>query len=243
MRVFLGVGHGGVDCGAIGNGHHEADINLAIALACKSELECNGVIVGISRTKDENDPLTEEIAECNAFNADLAVDVHTNAGGGDGFEVFHTYLGGMGKTLAQNIESEVKALGQNSRGIKTKLNSSGKDYFGFIRQTNCPAVICEIGFIDNKSDLSAFDEESEQIAFGKAYARGILKTLGIAVKQEEKPEMKIYNYVQDMPEWARSAATKAIKKGVIKLDKDGKASVWECNLQSLVWLDRCGQLD
>ena len=243
MKVFLGVGHGGADCGAIGNGFYEADINLSIALACKAELERHGVTVGISRTTDENDPLTEEIRECNTFDPVLAIDIHTNAGGGDGFEVFHSHIGGVGKTLAQNIETEVKALGQNSRGLKTKLNSSGKDYFGFIRQTSCPSVICGIGFIDNKADLSAFDQENEQTAFGRAYARGILKTLGIAVKQEEEPEMKKYNYVPDMPEWARSAATKAIKKGIIKLDADGKASVWECNLQPLVWLERAGQLD
>lgn len=215
MKVFLGVGHGGIDCGAVGNGFEEADINLDIALACKEELERNGVTVGISRTTDENDPLTEEITECNAFDPALAVDIHTNAGGGDGFEVFHSYIGGVGKTLAQNIETEVKSLGQNSRGIKTKLNSSGKDYFGFIRQTNCPAVICEIGFIDNKTDLAAFDSLSERQAFGKAYARGILKTLGVDIVAEQKP-------VDETKHWAypyyRSLKAKGIEINEMRFD-------------------------
>lgn len=184
-KVFLGVGHGGKDPGACADGFEEADITLTMALACKKELERHGVTVGISRTKDEDDPLTEEISECNAFDPDVAVDIHVNAGGGDGFEAFHTLFGGVGKVLAQNIEAEVKALGQNSRGCKTRANSSGKDYYGFIRQTACPAVICEIGFIDNAKDRAAFDTQAKQESFAKAYARGILTTLGIKHLPEE----------------------------------------------------------
>ena len=184
-KVFLGVGHGGSDPGAQGGGLDEADINLGIAVACQAELLRHGVQVRMSRTKDEDDPLTEEICECNAYDPDLAVDIHTNAGGGVGFEVYHTLSGGKGKTLAQNIEAEVKAIGQTSRGCKTRANSSGKDYYGFIRQTKCPAVICECAFIDTAADRAKVDTADKQAAFGRAYARGILKTLGIKVKSEE----------------------------------------------------------
>ena len=34
--------------------------------------------------------------------------------------------------------------------------------------------------MDNRNDLNAFDEKHEQKKFGKAYAKGILKTLGIS---------------------------------------------------------------
>jgi len=119
------------------------------------------------------------VRECNAYAPDLALDIHVNAGGGDGFEAYHALSGGKGKTLAQNIEAEVKALGQNSRGCKTRAGSSGRDYYAFIRDTACTAVIAEIGFIDNAKDRAAFDTAQEQQAFGRAYARGILKTLGV----------------------------------------------------------------
>ena len=183
-KVFLGVGHGGSDPGAQGGGLDEADINLGIAVACQAELVRHGVQVCMSRTKDEDDPLTEEIQECNAYDPDLAVDIHTNAGGGTGFEVYHTLGGGTGKILAQNIEAEVKAIGQTSRGCKTRANSSGKDYYGFIRQTKCPAVICECAFIDTAADRAKVATTDKQAAFGRAYARGILKTLGIVVQPE-----------------------------------------------------------
>lgn len=178
-KVFLGVGHGGSDPGAV-KYIKEKDINLKMATACAKYLRDNGVEVMMSRTKDENDPLTEEIRECNAFNPDLAVDVHNNAGGGDGFEAYHSIIGGDSLTLAKNIEAEVLLIGQNSRGVKARTNSKGYDYYGFIRQTKCPSVICEGVFVDNASDAAQADSDAECKAFGEAYARGILKTLGIS---------------------------------------------------------------
>lgn len=62
-------------------------------------------------------------------------------------------------------------------------------------------------------------------------------------EQMEDEQMKIYNYVQDMPGWAQQAATKAIQKGVLAMDETGAVSVYACNLQPLVWLERTGALD
>lgn len=192
-KVFLGVGHGGNDPGA-SKYLVEKDVNLVMAIACRDYLEKNGVQVLMSRTKDENDPLTDEIKECNAFNPDLAIDIHNNAGNGDGFEAYYHYKGGSSKSLALNIEEEVKAIGQNSRGCKTKLNSSGNDYFGFIRQTLCPAVIVEGCFVDNQNDAQIANTEEKQRAFGYAYARGILTTLGIDpdISSQVIPNKDIY---------------------------------------------------
>ena len=201
-KVFIGVGHGGADSGAVGNGLKEKDLNLAIALACNDVLIRHGVSVQMSRTKDENDDVTEEIKECNAFKPDLAVDIHINAGGGDGAEVFYHYKGGTSLLLATNIVGEIAKTGQNLRtgtsgkadGLKYKLNSSGSDYFGFIRQTSAPAVIVECAFIDNAKDIQIIDTLAEQKAMGVAIAKGILKTLGIAYVEEKKTETsgKIY---------------------------------------------------
>lgn len=177
-KVYLGVGHGGRDSGAVGY-IVEKDVNLQIALACKEYLEANGVEVKISRTSDIDKELTQRINECNTYNPDLAIDIHNNAGGGDGFEVYHTLGGGTGKVLAQNIEAEVMAIGQNSRGLKTRKGNNG-DYFGFIRCIKCPSIITETVFVDNQADASQADELHEQKAFGQAIAKGILKTLGVS---------------------------------------------------------------
>ena len=177
-KVFIGVGHGGSDPGAVANGVKEKDLNLDIAKACRDELKKNGVKVKMSRAKDVCDPVSEEIKECNAYAPDLAVDIHNNAGGGDGAEVYYHYGGGTGKVLAENILAEIVKLGQNSRGTKIRKNSQGKDYYGFIRETSCPAVIVEVCFIDNASDLKIIGSKAKRKKAGQAIARGILKTLG-----------------------------------------------------------------
>lgn len=183
-KVFIGVGHGGSDPGAVANGFEEADLNLAIALACNGELVRHGVTVQMSRTKDENDALTEEIKECNAFKPDLAIDIHNNAGGGDGVEAFYHYGGGASKTLAENVLAEIVRIGQNSRGAKIRKNAQGRDYYGFIRETVAPAVIVECAFVDNAKDIAIIDTAAEQTAMGIAIAKGILKTLGITYVAE-----------------------------------------------------------
>lgn len=181
-KVFIAVGHGGIDSGAA-KYVVEKKVVLEMAKACRDELERHGVLVLMSRTKDENDDVNEEIRECNAFKPDLAIASHANAGGGDGFEAWYHFGGGLGKTLALNIEAEVKKIGQNSRGCKTKKGAGGADYYAFIRETSCPAVILEAAFVDTKADAAQIDSAAEQKAFGVAYAKGILKTLNIPYKE------------------------------------------------------------
>ena len=182
-KVFIGVGHGGPDSGAIGKGGLlEKDLNLSIARACRTELEHCGVKVLLSRLGDEADPVDQEVKECNAFAPDLAVDIHNNAGGGDGVEIYYHHLGGEGKTLATNILNEITKVGQNSRGIKTRVNSQGQDYYHFIRGTKAPAVIVECAFVDNAEDIKIIDTPKGQEHMGVAIAKGILKQLGITHK-------------------------------------------------------------
>lgn len=211
-RVFLGVGHGGSDSGAVGR-VVEKEANLTIALEVKRLLEAAGVTVGISRTRDEEGSLTEEIRACNAFAPDLAVEIHNNAGGGDGFECYVQTNGYAeeSRAAAQAIEYRVLALGQKSRGLKTKRNSTGTgDYFGWLRQVRAPAVLCEGFFVDSE-DAADFDTVEEQRTLAAAYARGILSYLGI----EEVENMTVYKRIEDVPQWGKEAVQVLLSKGAL----------------------------
>jgi N-acetylmuramoyl-L-alanine amidase len=175
-KVFLSAGHGGSDPGAVANGLYEKTINLNALLACKSELERYGVTVICSRTADENDPVTQEVKEANASGADVAVSFHVNAGGGDGFEAYYYSSSTKGKKLAGFFEKHVKALGQNSRGLKTG------DHLRFIKGTEMVSVLVESFFVDNAKDKQIGDTLSEQTSFGVAYAKAILEYFNITHK-------------------------------------------------------------
>ena len=186
MKVFIGVGHGGADPGAVANGLREKEMNLVMAKALRDELVRHGLTVKMSREKDENDTLADEIREAAAFDPDAAISIHNNSGGDRGFEAYvqSGIYRIMSKKIAENIEREVKGLGQISRGVKTRVVSTGADYYGFLREIKVPAVILEGVFVDS-DDYKNADTVKEQQAFGAAYARGFLKAYGI----EPKPQL------------------------------------------------------
>jgi N-acetylmuramoyl-L-alanine amidase len=190
-KVFLSAGHGGTDSGAAAYGLKEKDINLNILLSCKDELERHGVKVICSRTKDENDPVGDEVKEANKSGAKIAVSFHTNAAKGDGSETYYYTSSKDGKKLAELCEKHTKAIGQNSRGIK-----SGNHLY-FVNSTSMVAVLCECGFIDNDKDNNIIDTVSEQKKFGVAYAKAILEYFGIKYKAPAKTIYKVM--VQPIP--------------------------------------------
>lgn len=241
-KVFVSAGHGGSDPGAVANGFQEKDLNLAIALACRDELEHHGVTVLMNRTEDEDVTFWDEINACNAFAPDLALDIHNNAGGGDGAEVFYSVGGGTSKTLAQNILDEIVAIGQNSRGIKTRTNSKGIDWYGFIRETCAPAVLVECAFVDTKADLAIVDTAAEQTAMGVAIAKGILKTLNIAWKApEDKP--KVYNTIDEVPGYAQPTIRKLMENGWLVGYTDGTLGLTEDMVRIFAIHDKAGIYD
>ena len=178
-KVYVGIGHGGSDPGAIGNGFKEKNLTLSIGTYVTRRLKEYGIEVKQSRTTDCDSSINSKVAESNAFGADVCMDIHINAGGGNGSEVFYSHVSANGKKLAQSIVNAMSAIGQNTRGIKTKLDSNGNDWFGMIRMTDAPAVLVECAFIDNKTDIQIINTEAKRKAFGYAIADGVAKYLGV----------------------------------------------------------------
>lgn len=214
-RVFIGVGHGGKDQGAV-KYVEEADANLYMALGLKQELERYGFTVGISRLKDEDDPLVEEIQEANNFKPTIAIEVHNNAGGGDGWEAYRQTNGYSSQSLklAQCIEKRVKESGQKSRGIKTRLNKQGTDYYGWCRQVKAPAILAEGFFVDNLNDSKDYDTNKEQKSYGIVYAKGILDYFGIS--EETKP-IDIYPYTIQVGAYVNIYGANKVKNDLSKV--------------------------
>jgi len=180
MRIGIIAGHTnivGKDMGAIGY-IKEGTANRQQAVACYKELlnyHCTPLL------EPEGLELDDEVAWVNRMNLALAFALHNNAGGGDGWEALVSVTG-SGDKLARVAEKHIKALGQNSRGIKKKKNNSGGNWYGFIRETHCPAVIFETAFVDNKEDVKFIDTPAKNRAIGIAYARAIAECYGLKKK-------------------------------------------------------------
>lgn len=240
-RVFICVGHGGSDSGAVGH-VVEKEATLAISVAAKAELERHGVEVGISRTSDEDVGLTREVNMANDFGADLVIAVHANAGGGYGFEAYvqTNEYDLASRVAAEKIESQVESIGQSSRGIKTKLGSYGTDYYYWLRNTNAPTVLLEGFFVDTE-DAYDFDTTEKQHGLGKAYAHGILDYLGIDIQNEEEDIM--YKTINEVPGWAKPTIQKLVDKRLLQGDENGDLNLTESMVRIFVVLDRAGNFD
>jgi len=175
--IVIDIGHHENDSGAVANGLREVDLNVSICKYLVKDLERHAVKVITTAGTLQN-----RAKVANDIEADWFISVHNNAGGGDGTEVLVYKNQYPQKGMAQNILDEIVNQGlNNSRGIKER-----PDVY-VLRKTIMPAVLIECAFIDTK-DKEAIDEEHEREAFGKAIAKGILKTLKIDYI-EEQPEI------------------------------------------------------
>lgn len=186
-KVTINAGHGGHDSGAVRGKIYEKVLNLAVALDVKKYLVDKGVEIIMTRVNDSYLSLSGIVKIANDSNSDLLVSIHHNAGGGDGYEIYHSKYGGIGLELANKLSTQYKSLGQNAHGkpVKTRLSRDGSDYYTVISDSKMPCIISEFGFMDT-IDYRAFDTQielhHEAIAIGKA----ICLQLGISIAEPVK---------------------------------------------------------
>ncbi len=173
-RLCFDYGHGGNDSGACYNGRKESNDVLSIGRAVAAEIRRHGVTVDETRTSDSTVSLSERSGFENRNTYDYFISFHRNAFKPEqakGVETY-TYLnpGAKSKSLAQRIQTALVALGFTDRGVK-------EANYHVLRETKAPAVLVEIGFIDNTGDNNLFDSKRNEII--KALAKAILAQVGV----------------------------------------------------------------
>ena len=104
------------------------------------------------------------------------IDIHANAGGGKGYEIYTS----VGQTLSDRMAEHMfdafeKVYPEDSVGRKD-MSDGDKDKeanFYVLRKTDCPAMLTECGFMDNRKEAEWMmsDEGVETIA--EAHLEGI----------------------------------------------------------------------
>lgn len=170
-KILIIKGHGGTDVGAVSGNLIEKTMNSITATAMYNFLKSQGFTA--VTLDNENTDVDQEVILANSGSYDIVISVHYNAGGGDGFECFYHSSNAKAKELCLAIETQIKAIGQNSRGVKLG------DNYKIIRKVTPMSIILEGGFIDNATDRQLFDTQSEQEKLGIAYAKGVMQYLGV----------------------------------------------------------------
>lgn len=187
--IVIDPGHGGENQGTLEGKLDEKYMTLTTALAMYEEL-ClyDNVDVYLTRTKDTDLTLKERAEFAKSVNADFLFSVHYNA------SVNHDLFGSeiwipsaapfnnYGYQFGYEFLTQLQEQGLFIRGIKTKLNDKGLDYYGIIREAaalDVPAVILEHCHVDESRDADYCDSEEDYIQFGKSDATAVAKYFGL----------------------------------------------------------------
>ncbi|MBU5479571.1 N-acetylmuramoyl-L-alanine amidase [Eubacterium sp. MSJ-13] len=182
--IVIDPGHGGSDPGKVGiDGSLEKDINLAISMYLKKELESKKYKVVMTREKDEGlysegdtnkkiADLNKRVEIMNGSDAALVVSVHQNSFTGEsskGAQVFYHSASKEGKEFAGIMQKEIAACIGDGNNRVEKANS---DYY-ILRKSVPTAVIVECGFLSNSQEAALLSDSGYQKKMAGAIAKGV----------------------------------------------------------------------
>ena len=191
--IFLDPGHGGQDSGAFYYNVAEKDLNMQIYRKLRAKLKELGYKVLTSRDSDiDVDFVTERSRMVNKTNSDIFISIHFNATGSayskaSGIQTYsysdepdypskinqywHNHPDRMSesKRLAAAIHSSLLAeTGAKDAGL---LESS----YAVLRETAKPAVLLELGYMDNFSENQQIRDSHYQDKLVAGIVKGIQK--------------------------------------------------------------------
>ncbi len=178
IRILLDVGHGGLDGGAVAkdaNGKEivdEAELNLQLAKKLKAELESMGATVILNRTTDSIIRVQERIDFLKEQAPDLCIAIHQNSGEQASYNGgWVCYYTPFSLDAANAIYAETQKANIYN---KTVLYWDQTKYY-VARETACPVVLMENGFMTNAADFATMTNENDQQLKAEAMAKGIAK--------------------------------------------------------------------
>ena len=168
-KIYINPGHSNTDPGAVG---YETERRLTVKVSdyqrayLLANYDC-----AVKMNPGTVGSLTAISNDANSWGADLVVSNHFNAGRGDGYEAL--VYSNARRSLGKIFEKHVKAVGQNSRGVKLRPD------LGILRLTNAPAVLNEGAFVDNWDDIQEWNDDAELKVLGIAYAKAAAEYLSL----------------------------------------------------------------
>ncbi|SHJ77730.1 N-acetylmuramoyl-L-alanine amidase [Clostridium cavendishii DSM 21758] len=187
--ILLDAGHGGFDGGAQSkNGTIEKDINLAITLKLKSNLEAKGYKVFMTRDNDDGlydkgktvknkkvQDLTRRVELKKETKCDAFVSIHQNMfpqGKYKGAQVWYA-SNEKSKKLAESLQDSLKAnVDPNNNRV---CKPAGEQYKILRDNYEGASVIIECGFLSNYEEEQNLKSDKYQEKLAEAIGLGVDK--------------------------------------------------------------------
>lgn len=200
MKVLIhDPGHGGLDPGAVASGLKEFSFTWTIANKViwylKTGYECENHLIEPALKNPNatgNDEVNQVVAEANALHNTTPVDVfisyHINAGGGTGFESYVSKKASKQSVDYQNAIHPIIADCFVKHGLPDRGKKSAN--YGVIANTHMPAVLFELGFIDNAKDRALLSNADFIETLSKTIADAIAQALNLPKLKTIQPDYK-----------------------------------------------------
>ncbi|CAD0220987.1 N-acetylmuramoyl-L-alanine amidase [Chryseobacterium sp. JV274] len=153
--IVIDAGHGGNDFGATHGEIREKNISLSVAKEIQKINESqNKYQIVLTRDSDSYPTLSERTDQINKLNPEMVISLHVNTSpekerSDNGFEVY-TQNSDVSKELAGKIYKKFNAR---------KISESN---LHILRETKAPAVLVELGFINNSENRNYITSEKGQ---------------------------------------------------------------------------------
>lgn len=164
--IVIDAGHGGHDFGAIKDEWKEKTLTSEIAKRIKEIHSDSAVEIHFTRSNDEFITLNDRTNLINNLKPDLVISLHINSSKNiftNGFEVFiSNKIDFFDKTkeLAELLFSKLTNTQLRNRGLKIAP-------FWILKNSDCPSMVVELGFLSNENDRNYISSEKGQIEIAK----------------------------------------------------------------------------
>lgn len=177
MKVLLMNGHGAGDSGAVGNGYKECDLTRELADLVESRLKKYATVVRYPEERnayaDVQNGTFQKYVSGGISKIDYAFEIHFNAGGGTGSEIYIT-SSEAGHTVEDAILKKLtSAIGVRNRGVKVTDFS----VIATCKAYGVSSALLETLFIDSAADMKLWSSNKAKIA--DAIVAGIAEGFGL----------------------------------------------------------------
>lgn len=179
--VVIDAGHGGHDNGATYGSLMEKDMTLRYALAVSARLQREGCSVIMTRSDDSYPSLTRRWQLANESSADVFISIHINSLDSNPPSASMTFYHGtsdVSHLLAECLQSEVSGSCRIPSWGTVSDFKRFREGMAVLRTNRSPAVLMELGFINNPRDRDEMLSSDYPDRLADAITRGLRKFFG-----------------------------------------------------------------